>query len=160
MKAIGHPLRVYFRVPRDRWPVPSQQGHLPVPLQFRQIRSEEFSCVLMPVPKQCEHLPLPRFSHSRQRRPEGGTALSYTNPTPNSGRHSTLVSRTKSRTNHPKPEALNQRQTNCCHLPSPSAHSGIFPCFFAGFLSRLPSSISNAWMIFLRVSRGRITPSM
>ena len=39
------------------------------------------------------------------------------------------------------------------------AHSGMFPCFFGGFRSRLPSSISSAEISFLRVSRGRITAS-
>ena len=35
----------------------------------------------------------------------------------------------------------------------------MFPCFFAGFLSRLPSSISSAEISRRRVSRGRITAS-
>ncbi len=39
------------------------------------------------------------------------------------------------------------------------AHSGIFPCFFGGFLSRLPSSISSAAISSRRVSRGKITAS-
>jgi hypothetical protein len=42
----------------------------------------------------------------------------------------------------------------CSHF-----HSGIFPCFFGGFLSRLFSSISSAWISFLRVSRGWMTAS-
>src|SRR6185503_7763402 len=37
--------------------------------------------------------------------------------------------------------------------------SGIFPCFFDGFLSRLVWSISSASISFLRVSRGGITAS-
>src|SRR6185437_7539157 len=36
----------------------------------------------------------------------------------------------------------------------PKIHSGIFPCFLGGFLSRLVCSISSAWISFLRVSRG------
>ncbi len=39
------------------------------------------------------------------------------------------------------------------------AHSGIFPCFFGGFLSRLPSSISSAAISSRRVSCGKITAS-
>jgi hypothetical protein len=39
------------------------------------------------------------------------------------------------------------------------SYSGIFPCFFGGFLSRFVSSISSAWISFLRVSCGRITES-
>src|SRR6202167_3614479 len=33
-------------------------------------------------------------------------------------------------------------------------YSGIFPCFFGGFLSRLVSSIARAWISFCRVSCG------
>ena len=39
-------------------------------------------------------------------------------------------------------------------------HSGMFPCFFGGFWSRLVARISSAWMSFLRVSRGSMTSSM
>ena len=39
------------------------------------------------------------------------------------------------------------------------AHRGIFPCFFGGFLSRLPSSISSAAINSRRVSCGKITAS-
>ena len=39
-------------------------------------------------------------------------------------------------------------------------HSGMFPCFFGGFWSRLVPRISSAWMSFLRVSRGSMTSSM
>jgi plasmid stabilization system protein ParE len=38
-------------------------------------------------------------------------------------------------------------------------YSGMLPCFFGGFLSRFVSSISRAWISFLRVSRGWITAS-
>ncbi len=41
----------------------------------------------------------------------------------------------------------------------PAPQSGMFPCFFAGFLSRLPSSISRAEISRRRVSRGAITAS-
>jgi hypothetical protein len=40
-----------------------------------------------------------------------------------------------------------------------SPHSGIFPCFLGGFLSRLPSSISSAAIRRRRVSCGKITAS-
>jgi hypothetical protein len=33
----------------------------------------------------------------------------------------------------------------------------MLPCFFGGFLSRLVSSISSAWISFLRVSWGWMT---
>lgn len=39
------------------------------------------------------------------------------------------------------------------------SHSGIFPCFFGGFLSRLPSSISSAAINLRLVWCGRITAS-
>jgi hypothetical protein len=35
-----------------------------------------------------------------------------------------------------------------------TTYSGIFPCFFGGFLSRLFSSMASAWISFFRVSRG------
>ena len=38
-------------------------------------------------------------------------------------------------------------------------HRGMFPCFFGGFLSRLPRAISRPATIFLRVWRGSITSS-
>ena len=41
----------------------------------------------------------------------------------------------------------------------PRAHRGMFPCFFGGFLSRLPRAISSPATIFLRVWRGSITSS-
>ena len=40
------------------------------------------------------------------------------------------------------------------------AHSGMFPCFLGGFVSRLVDSISRDWMIRGRVSSGWITSSM
>lgn len=40
-----------------------------------------------------------------------------------------------------------------------SPYNGMFPCFFGGFLSRFPSSISSAAHNRRRVSRGRITAS-
>src|SRR5260370_881730 len=43
--------------------------------------------------------------------------------------------------------------------PHTSHYSGIFPCFFAGFLSRFVPSISSAWISFLRVSLGTMTES-
>ena len=39
-------------------------------------------------------------------------------------------------------------------------HSGMFPCFFRGFVSRLSFSISSAAMRRGRVSEGTITSSM
>src|SRR5579864_1947496 len=42
---------------------------------------------------------------------------------------------------------------------SDEPYSGIFPCFFGGFLSRLVCSISRASINFLRVSRGWMTAS-
>ena len=40
-----------------------------------------------------------------------------------------------------------------------AAYSGMLPCFFGGFVSRLSFSISRAVKIFCRVRRGRITSS-
>lgn len=47
----------------------------------------------------------------------------------------------------------------CASHPESPAYSGMLPCFFGGFLSRLPSKISSAWIKRLRVSCGRITAS-
>ena len=41
-----------------------------------------------------------------------------------------------------------------------SDHSGMFPCFFGGFLSRFVSSAESARISLARVWRGRITSSM
>ena len=38
-------------------------------------------------------------------------------------------------------------------------HSGMFPCFFGGFVSRLSASISSAAISRGRVSDGRMTSS-
>ena len=43
--------------------------------------------------------------------------------------------------------------------PPRAIYSGIFPCFFGGFLSRFVSSMASAWINFFRVSRGCITAS-
>src|ERR1700745_3067149 len=40
------------------------------------------------------------------------------------------------------------------------AHSGMLPCFFAGFFSRLVANMSRAEFNLRRVSRGRMTGSM
>ena len=39
------------------------------------------------------------------------------------------------------------------------SYSGMFPCFLGGFLARLFSSMSSAWISLRRVSRGRMTAS-
>lgn len=41
----------------------------------------------------------------------------------------------------------------------PEIYNGIFPCFFGGFFSRFPSSISSASISRRRVSCGSITAS-
>ena len=43
--------------------------------------------------------------------------------------------------------------------PGDARHSGMLPCFFGGFVSRLSASISNALMRRGRVSDGRMTSS-
>ena len=40
------------------------------------------------------------------------------------------------------------------------AHSGMFPCFFGGSVSRLVRSIRSAWTTYRRVYDGGITESM
>ena len=50
-------------------------------------------------------------------------------------------------------------QLEPAHSSALVPYSGIFPCFFGGFLSRLPSSISSAAISRRRVSWGAITAS-
>ncbi len=60
-----------------------------------------------------------------------------------------------------QPNPAQTHQGILCTQPRPPRmnYSGIFPCFFGGFLSRFVSSISKARINFPRVSRGRITAS-
>ena len=60
-------------------------------------------------------------------------------------------------TESPNPEP---RVPNPESRVSEPAYSGMFPCFFGGFRSRLVSSAASAAMSFLRVCLGSITSSM
>ena len=58
-----------------------------------------------------------------------------------------------------RPAAVFAQRRDVRRRPRRRRHSGMLPCFFGGFVSRLSASISSAAMSRGRVSDGRMTSS-